>query len=276
MTGPVFVLIIVVVAVTLSLIMSVSWVVWRRTRNSGWIDATWTFGLGATGLAGALAPSLLSGSVLPRQALVATFIAVWSLRLGLHIVRRTARITDDPRYARLVCGWGAGAPLQMLLLVQKQALVSVPLALSVLLAAWNPAPGLRLQDIFAVFVLIVAIGGEAVADAQLRRFRAIQANRARLCDIGLWAWSRHPNYFFEWLGWVAYPLFAIDFGGSYPWGWIAVAGPACMYWLLVYVSGIPPLEEHMLERRHDEFRAYQARTSAFFPTPPRSIGANSQ
>ena len=171
---------------------------------------------------------------------------------------------------------GRRAPLQMLLLVQKQALVSVPLALSVLLAAWNPAPGLRLQDIFAVFVLIVAIAGEAVADAQLRRFRAIQANRDRVCDIGLWAWSRHPNYFFEWLGWVAYPLFAIDFGGSYPWGWIAVAGPACMYWLLVYVSGIPPLEEHMLERRHDEFRAYQARTSAFFPTPPRSIGANSQ
>ena len=190
MTSPVFALIIVVVAVTLSLIMSVSWVVWCRTRNSGWIDATWTFGSGATGLAGALAPSLLSGSVLRRQVLVATFIAVWSLRLGLHIVRRTARITHDPRYARLVCGWGARVPLQMLLLVQKQALVSVPLALSVLLAAWNPAPGLRLQDIFAVFVLIVAIAGEAVADAQLRRFRAIPANRDRVCDIGLWAWSR--------------------------------------------------------------------------------------
>jgi steroid 5-alpha reductase family enzyme len=276
MTGLVFALTVFVVAAALSIIMCVSWAVWLRTRNSGWIDATWTFGLGGTGAVGALAPALLSGSVMLRQIVVAAFIGVWSLRLGLHIVRRTARITDDPRYAKLVREWGAEASLQMLLLVQKQALVSVPLALSVLLAAWNPAPGLRLQDLLAVFVLVVAIVGEAVADAQLRRFRAIPANRGHVCDIGLWAWSRHPNYFFEWLGWVAYPLFAIDFGSSYPWGWIAVAGPACMYWLLVHVSGIPPLEEHMLERRHDEFRAYQARTSAFFPAPPRTIGANSQ
>jgi hypothetical protein len=92
----------------------------------------------------------------------------------------------------------------------------------------------------------------------------------KVCDAGLWGWSRHPNYFFEWFGWLAYPLLAIDFSGVYPWGFAALLGPACMYWLLVYVSGIPPLEAHMLERRRDEFRAYQARTSAFFPVPPRA------
>ena len=91
-----------------------------------------------------------------------------------------------------------------------------------------------------------------------------------ICDVGLWGWSRHPNYFFEWFGWLAYPLLAIDLGGAYPWGFVALAGPVCMYWLLVHVSGIPPLEAHMLERRRDEFRAYQARTNAFFPAPPRS------
>ena len=95
-------------------------------------------------------------------------------------------------------------------------------------------------------------------------------NRNRICDVGLWGWSRHPNYFFEWFGWLAYPLLAIDSGGGYPWGWAALAGPACMYWLLVHVSGIPPLEAHMLEYRRDEFRAYQARTNAFFPAPPRA------
>ena len=77
--------------------------------------------------------------------------------------------------------------------------------------------------------------------------------------------------FFEWFGWLAYALFAVDFSGLYPWGFIAIAGPLCIYWLLVHVSGIPPLEEHMLERRRDAFRAYQARTNAFFPAPPRAL-----
>ena len=102
----------------------------------------------------------------------------------------------------------------MFFLAQKQALVSIPLALSMVLAAWNPWPGLRLQDALGVAVLIVAIAGEGLADAQLRRFRADPANRNRICDVGLWGWSRHPNYFFEWFGWLAYPLLAIDLGGA--------------------------------------------------------------
>ena len=81
-------------------------------------------------------------------------------------------------------------------------------------------------------------------------------------------WSRHPNYFFEWFGWLAYPLLAIDLTGSIRGASLASLAPACMYWLLVYVSGIPPLEEHMLRTRGDKFRAYQQRTNAFFPRRP--------
>jgi steroid 5-alpha reductase family enzyme len=260
----------VVVGVALSAIMSGAWLVWRATHNSGWVDTFWTFGLGAVGCAGALWPVLLYEEISGRQALLAILIAFWSLRLGLHIARRTLSITDDPRYATLLRDWGDRARAQMFWLVQKQALVSIPLALSMILAAWNPAPGFRAQDIFGLIVLAAGIVGEGIADAQLRRFRAGPANRGRLCDTGLWRWSRHPNYFFEWLGWIAYPLFAIDLGGGYVWGYVALAGPLCMYWLLVHVSGIRPLEAHMLERRQDEFRAYQARTSAFFPAPPRA------
>jgi steroid 5-alpha reductase family enzyme len=87
--------------------------------------------------------------------------------------------------------------------------------------------------------------------------------------------SRHPNYFFEWLGWFAYAVIAIaiDLTCSYPWGWLAVAGPVLMYWLLVHASGIPPLEAHMLRSRGDAFRAYQQRVNAFWPGPPSSVGA---
>jgi steroid 5-alpha reductase family enzyme len=261
-----FVVPVIAVSVALSLIMSGAWLAWRSTRNSGWVDATWTFGLGAVGCLGALVPFAAVGW---RQIAVAGLVVLWSLRLGLHIARRTARITDDPRYAKLLQEWGAGAAWQMFLLLQKQALVSIPLALSIILAARNPAASVRLQDVIAMLVLIVAITGEGIADAQLRAFRADPANRGRVCDAGLWGWSRHPNYFFEWLGWTAYPLFAIDLSGAYPWGWIAIAGPLCMYWLLLHISGIPPLEQHMLERRPEAFRAYQLRTNAFFPAPPR-------
>lgn len=263
-----FVVLVVAVSIALSAVMSGAWLAWRMTRNSGWVDTTWTFGLGAVGCVGALIPH--DGSITARQVLIAVLIVCWALRLGLHIGWRTVGISDDPRYAKLLGEWGAAASGQMFLLVQKQALVSIPLALSVILAARNSAPGLRVQDFLGALVLLIAIVGEGVADAQLRHFRADPANRNRVCDAGLWAWSRHPNYFFEWFGWLAYPLFAIDLAGTYPWGWIALAGPACMYWLLVHVSGIPPLEQHMLERRPKTYRAYQARTNTFFPTPPRA------
>jgi steroid 5-alpha reductase family enzyme len=257
------------VAVAMPVVMAGAWLIWRVTRNAGWVDAVWTFGLGAVGCAGALAAHVAT----TRQVAVAALLGVWSLRLGIHICMRTARITDDPRYAKLLNGWGAKASQQMFWLLQKQALVSIPLAVTVVLAAHNPAPALRAQDWLAIAVLVAGIAGESLSDAQLRAFRADPRNRGRICDAGLWRWSRHPNYFFECLGWIAYPLFAIDGGGAYPWGWAAIAGPVCMYWLLVHVSGIPPLEEHMLQRHGDAFRDYQSRTSVFFPMPPRAASA---
>jgi steroid 5-alpha reductase family enzyme len=156
----------------------------------------------------------------------------------------------------------------MFWLLQKQALVSVPLALGAFIAAHNPDPQLRLGDAIAIVLMLVAVMGEAVSDGQLRRFRAVPANAGRVCDVGLWRYSRHPNYFFEWLEWVAFPLLAINLSGIYPCGWLALTAPVCMYWLLVYVSGIPPLEEHMLRSRGAAYKAYQRRTSAFFPLPP--------
>jgi steroid 5-alpha reductase family enzyme len=105
-----------------------------------------------------------------------------------------------------------------------------------------------------------------LSDRQLARFVADPRNAGGICDTGLWAWSRHPNYFFEFLGWCGWPLFAFD--PDWPVGWLAVLAPVLMYWLLVHVSGIPPLEQVMLASRGDAFRKYQSRTSAFFPMPP--------
>lgn len=268
MSGSIFLIAVLVQSVALSAIMAGAWAVQQRTGNSGWVDTIWTFGLGLVGVIAALVP-LGSNEAGLRQLIVAGLVTIWSLRLGIHIANRSAGISDDPRYAELIRGWGADANRQMFWLLQKQALVTIPLATSVLLAAHNPAAELRVQDWIGVSVLLLAIAGEALADHQLRRFRADPANRGKVCDAGLWRWSRHPNYFFEWMGWISYPLIAIDLAGHYPLGWLSVAGPICMYWLLKHVSGVPPLEEHMLRSRGDAYRSYQARTSVFFPVPPR-------
>ena len=112
-----------------------------------------------------------------------------------------------------------------------------------------------------------AFAGEALADSQLKSFRMNPANKGKVCDIGLWRWSRHPNYFFEWFGWVSYPVIALSF--DYPWGFATLLAPLFMFWILRYVTGVPPLEEQMLKSRGDAYRAYQAQTSVFFPLPPK-------
>jgi steroid 5-alpha reductase family enzyme len=255
-----------VTSVGLSLVMMAAWLVQRAVGNAGWVDAVWSFGLGAAGAIYALAPA--PGIDWPglRQLLVATLIVVWSLRLGIHIALRTLGAAEDSRYAEFRRDWGAQFQSRMFWFLQAQAIAAMVLALSVFLAARNPAP-LGMGDVLAVVVLLVAIGGEGLADEQLRHFRRDPAHNGGICEEGLWRLSRHPNYFFEWLGWLAYPFFAIDLRGDYIWGWLALSGPALMYYLLAHVSGVPPLEQQMLRTRGDAYRAYQARTRAFFLLP---------
>lgn len=261
----------VLIAAALSAVMTLAWLVQQRTGNSGWVDTVWTFGLGFVSIVATLVPAGQSEASW-RGLVVAGFMAAWSLRLGLHIARRTAGITDDPRYAALIQGWGASARSEMFWLLQKQALISIPLAVAAFIASHNRDPQFRVGDALAILIMITALAGEAAADEQLRKFREASTRPSGICDVGLWRYSRHPNYFFEWLGWTSLPLLAISLSGDYRLGWLALMAPACMYWILVHVSGIPPLEEHMLRTRGAAYRAYQLKTSPFFPLPPSNTG----
>jgi steroid 5-alpha reductase family enzyme len=245
------------VAAGLSMVMAGAWATQRATGASGWIDAIWTFGVGAAGAGFAL----FIGGVPWRAGVVAALCAAWALRLGGHIAHRTRVGGDDPRYAKLMRDWGPAAPLRMFGFLQAQAAVGAVLALSVGLAA-APSGAARWQDGLGLLVALVALVGEAVADAQIARFKADPAHRGRICDVGLWSRSRHPNYFFEWLFWVSVAIAAL---GHDPLSWLALAAPAVMYWTLRYASGVPPLEQHMLATRGAAFRAYQDRTPVFFP-----------
>ncbi len=257
----------VAAAVLLSLIMAGAWGLATKTGNSGWVDVVWSFGLGVAGLVLALTPGITHPA--PRQITVAVLIAAWSLRLGLHIAQRSMHGPEDARYAALRQEWGPKFPSRLFWFLQIQAAAAAFLGLSMMLAAHNPAPFPRLLDFAGIAVLVIAVVGEGIADDQLRRFKKNPANKGRVCDAGLWGWSRHPNYFFEWFGWIAYFLMAIDLSGGWYWGWLAITGPAFMYWLLVYVSGIPLTEQQMLKSRGDIFARYQNRVSPFFPLPPK-------
>ncbi len=254
-------------ALFLVLVMSAAWAVQRCTGQGGWADAFWSFGLGAAGVGVALFP-LGSAAPSERQWLTAVLIGLWGLRLGLHIARRAASETEDARYARLRREWGDGFEAKMFGFLMLQAGAAAFLALSVLLAARNPTPGLAPKDGLATLIFVSALLGEGMADHQLADFKHDPANQGGVCDAGLWAWSRHPNYFFEWLGWCTWPVFAIDVSGAWPWGWLALTGPIYIYWLLNHVSGVPLLEAHMRRSRPDAFAAYAARTSRFFLRPP--------
>jgi steroid 5-alpha reductase family enzyme len=253
------------IAMALSLLMGLAWIVQQRTGNSGWVDTIWTCSVGLVGAAAALWP--LAGALSARQILVGGLVLLWSARLGTHIARRTASGIDDPRYAAYAQEWGPEAPRRMFAFLQSQAFASVPLPYAVFLAAHAPRAALAIQDYAGAAIMLAAIAGEAIADEQLRRFKRHPPNAGLVCDAGLWRWSRHPNYFFEWLGWLAYPIIALS--PDYAWGWASPIAPAIMYWILVHVTGIPPLEVQMLRSRGRRYRDYQARTSAFFPRPPK-------
>ncbi len=260
---------IVLVTLGLCIVMAIAWRVQRRTQRSGWIDAIWSFSTGAACIALALAGSLIVGGTLtPRALLVSAMAACWSLRLGSHIAAR-APLADDPRYADLMRQWGADASRRLFWFLELQAVCILPLALSALIAALNPAAFPSIGDAIGVLIFVIALSGEALADRQLKAFKKQRHPRGAICDVGLWSWTRHPNYFFETMIWLAYPAMAINLSGDYNWGWLAFAGAGFIYYLLAFVSGVPLLEAHMLRSHGDAFAAYQKRVSAFFPAPPR-------
>lgn len=251
-------------------VMAVGWLHQRLSRNIGWVDVYWTFGVAGAGVATALWPPLGDGSPL-RRAAVCALVLVWAFRLGLYVAFRVARSDEDGRYVALRQSWGKGLQPRLFGFLQLQAAVSLVLAVAIGLAANRPDPALGLADGLAVAIALAAIGGEALADRQMRAFKADPAHAGQVCDVGLWGWTRHPNYLFEWLGWFAYPVMAIMVSGAYPQGLIALAAPLVMFGVLRFGTGVPPLEAHMLRSRGAAFRAYQTRVPIFLPRRPKVV-----
>ncbi|MFD0737775.1 DUF1295 domain-containing protein [Lysobacter koreensis] len=236
------------------------WLWQRRRRNAGIVDVLWSLGVGG---AAVLMAVLGSGALLPRL-LLALLGGAWGLRLGLHLWRRVRGEPEDGRYAHLRTLWHQD-DVNWFAFFQFQALLVVLFALPFLAVALNPVSGFTPWLAAGVATWVVSVAGEAIADAQLARFRADPAHRGRTCRAGLWRYSRHPNYFFEWLHWFAYVFLAI---GS-PWWWLAWVGPLVMYVFLRWISGIPFTEAQALRTRGEDYREYQRTTPMLFPWFPK-------
>ena len=234
-----------------------TWAVSVRIKNYGLLDVAWSYGVAI------LAPiyAVFSPGEPVRKWLLTALGVAWSLRLGTYILLRVLRHhpQEDGRYETLRARWpGTGL---FLVFFELQAVLVVIFSLPFLLVSFKTAPTLAPLEIAGLILAVIALGGETLADWQMQAFKRDPASRGRVCERGLWRYSRHPNYFFESLIWVAFFLTAL---GS-PHGWITLVCPLLMLQFLLKVTGIPLTEEYAVKSKGDAYREYQRTTSAFIP-----------
>jgi len=250
-------------AVSVCGLMLVLWLIHLLLRNAAIVDAGWAGGLALLGII----YSAIGGGDPVRAWLIAGMAALWGLRLALYLLfTRVIGHPEEGRYVQLRREWGSHLPLKFLLFFEFQALLCIFLSAPFLVCAINRQPQLSAFEYVGAALWLIAWIGESAADLQLQRFKSAPANRGGICRVGLWNYSRHPNYFFEWLIWVAFALFAL---GS-PYGYLALVAPMLMLFFLFRVTGIPATEAQALRSRGDSYRQYQRTTSAFVPWFPRS------
>jgi steroid 5-alpha reductase family enzyme len=247
---------------TVGVLMGALWLVQRRTKNAAVVDVGWAGGLAIL----ALLYAALADGAPARRALVAVMGGAWGLRLAWHLaVHRVIGQPEEGRYQELRRVWARRLEWKLLAFFLFQGALDVVLSAPFLLAARDPRPSLSWVELAGAAVWTVALLGESVADRQLEAFKGDPRNRGRVCDVGLWRWSRHPNYFFEWLIWVGVALVALPS----PFGWLGLASPALILYFLLRMTGIPATEAQALRSRGEAYRRYQQRTSPFVPWWPK-------
>lgn len=249
------------VAAALQLVL---WLVQQRTRNAGIVDVGWAGSFTLIALVFAWRGAVVCWPVF-------LVVVAWSVRLtGYLISRGAATGPEEGRYVDLRSRWGAAASWKFFVFFQAQAALSGVLS-SAFATPFTESPCTPALLYVGVALSAVGIAGESLADAQLARFKREPTNKGKVCDAGLWSWSRHPNYFFEWCVWIGYAVYGLAFGA---WGLIAIGPQAIILASIFGVTGIPPTENQAIRSKGDAYREYQKRVSRFVPMPPKSRGSD--
>lgn len=247
--------------IAITALMLILWVVYFFQRNASIVDIGWSFSF----FLAAWIYFFIGVGSFWRSILLTLMCTIWSLRLSLHLYRRYRADSEDPRYKEMMKNWGAHVQFKALLMFLFQGMLALILTLPFIIVALDSSSSHSFHDYaWGIGFWIVGIAGEAIADQQLYKFKQNPENQGKICKKGLWRFSRHPNYFFEWLVWVGYFLYALPSPG----GSIAIISPILMLALLLKVSGIPLAEAESLRTKGDEYREYQRTTSPFIPWFP--------
>jgi steroid 5-alpha reductase family enzyme len=247
--------------------MLIGWLIQLRTRNAGIVDVIWAAGMGTSALFYAWVGS---GGLVSRLA-VAVLGSIWGFRLSLHVLARVLSEPEDGRYRYLRTYWNDHQG-KFFVFFQAQALLTALFSLPFYAVAENPRNSLSIWCVLGLVTWLAGVIGESISDAQLAAFRKNPQNAGKTCRVGLWRYSRHPNYFFEWLHWFAYVFLAI--GAPFPAWLLSLLGPTLMLASLVWITGIPFSEAQALRSRGEDYRQYQRTTSMLIPWPPRDPGGD--
>ena len=251
----------VIALVLIQLLVCCVWWVAYRVQKTSIVDIFWSLLI----LAAAVFYFYFLSPHTPVSRLYLSLVSFWAIRLSLHIYFRGRDHGEDPRYQALRSQWGKQEKKKMLIFFIQQGFAAWIFSIPFLILFASRRSGLGVWDMVGFLIWLIAFNGEAISDAQLLNFKKDPQNKGRVCRIGLWKYSRHPNYFFEWLNWVAFAWLALP----HHYGNLAVLCPMLMYYFLNRVSGVPLAEKQARKSRSAEYAEYQRVTSSFFPWLPK-------
>lgn len=234
-----------------------------KYKNGAIADISWSVGFTLL-----IAFYYFSGSGwIVRKSVIAFMIAMWSLRLAYHLAKRTIQHLgkEDSRYKHLRSQTGLPDWLYFLWIFFCQAILQAAVSYPFVVSCFDSYESFRILELFASFLFFVGFLGEHLADKQLSEYKADMRNDGGICKVGLWRYSRHPNYFFEWLIWCSFFLFAC----SSPFGFWSIFSPAVMLLMLLVFSGVKISEDVSIKSKGEAYKQYQKETSAFFPWFPK-------
>ncbi|MCX7553928.1 DUF1295 domain-containing protein [Marinicella sp. S1101] len=240
-------------------IQLIAWYQQKRTSNADSVDIAWTFGI----LICAVTYVLLVDAPLNNVIMVMIFPLTWYGRLLYHLLLRYDVNHEDSRYQNLREHWSEHTQLKFLTFFQFQAMLSVIFSLTAYWVLTSPEVS-STQMVFAALLGLSALVGVSISDHQLHKFKK-NNDSSQVCDIGLWRYSRHPNYFFEWLHWFVYPIL-LWHSEYFWWSFLVVA---VMLLFLLKLTGIPFSEQQALKKRGQAYRDYMEKTSPFIPWIPK-------
>lgn len=243
------------------IMMFILWLIYYQRGNAGIVDIGWAVGFILT----TVAYFFLGYGSLFKTLVLLIMVILWAGRLAYHLYRRYSNGKEDERYTELRERWGASqyTHFRFLILFVFQGVLITVLSLPFLLVSCCPQPVWTGWEVFGIFLWAVGLAGEYFADEQLHQFK--ESGKPGVCNIGLWNYSRHPNYFFEWIVWLGFAFYAFPTTA----GLLAFISPVIMYYLLRHVSGVPLTEAHLLRTKGEDYKQYQAKTSEFYPWFPK-------